>query len=131
MRQRLSLFACLLLLFVLVACGGGSSTPPSAAKSTISATPKTVPAGGQAQANITVTLRDSQGQPIGHSLAAVNIKVNPCHNCDLKYTDDNGTITGALSSKVAETITLSFSVNGVTSPNTATVDFVAGPATKR
>ncbi len=111
----------------LTACGGGSSSTPqvSAANSTITAAPSTVTADGTAAAAITVTLRNTDDQPYTGS-ADVVVSAAPCTSCTLHYANDNGTVTGTLSSAVAENITLSFTVNGTASPNTATVSFVAG-----
>ncbi|MGH8161483.1 MAG: Ig-like domain-containing protein, partial [Gammaproteobacteria bacterium] len=123
-------FGCALLLS---ACGGGgnSNNPkppppapqPSAAKSTITAAPTTVTADGKSTAAITVTLRDNDGNPFTGA-AEVDINANPCSNCALHYTNDNGKISGTLSSGAAADIVLSFTVNGTASPSKATVHFV-------
>lgn len=131
-RTGLRLLTCLMVPLALSACGGGgggSGAPqPSVTESTITASPPTVTANGQAQAAITVTLRDSSGNRIDNSSASVRIDATPCNNCTLNYMNSNGSISGTLSSSASGTITLSFSIDGTTSPNTASVDFVAGPA---
>ncbi len=114
---------------LLAACGGGShgGARASALASTINAPPGPFTADGRAVVTIGVTLRDTAGDKIRNSSAAVKISASPCSDCTLSYIDKNGTITGTLSSKAAEAITLHLSVNGTASPNTVTVSFAAGP----
>lgn len=131
--KRVGILVCMALPLVLSACGGGSSAgsgnsgakQPSLVKSTITVTPGTVTANGQAAADITVTLRDDQGNVIKNSSATVKVSARPCSSCTLKYTNNNGEITGTITSTKAETIALSFSVNGTASSNTASVNFVS------
>ncbi|MGH8224953.1 MAG: sulfatase-like hydrolase/transferase [Gammaproteobacteria bacterium] len=128
LRTKLLLLLCTASV-ILAACGGGDSsvsTPQaSAANSTITAAPSTVTADGTAAAAIAVTLLDTNGQPFTGS-ADVVISADPCTSCTLHYSNDNGEVTGTLTSTAAEDITLSFTVNGTASPSTATVHFVAG-----
>ncbi len=128
-RTKLLRFLCVAPV-VLAACGGGSdnvSTPQvSAANSTITAAPSTVTADGTAAAAITVSLRDTDNQPYTGS-ADIVVSADPCTSCTVHYTNNNGTVTGTLSSSAAEDIVLSFTVNGTASPSTETVHFVAPP----
>ncbi len=134
-RSLSALAGTVILVVLLGGCGGGGGSNPkppppkpqvSAAKSTITAVPASVTADGRAAAAITVTLKDTKGQPFTGS-ASVDISADPCASCTLHYTNDNGQVTGTLKSAVAGDITLSFTVNGTASPNTATVHFVAVP----
>ncbi|MGH8224952.1 MAG: sulfatase-like hydrolase/transferase [Gammaproteobacteria bacterium] len=127
-RVKLLIFLCVAPV-ILAACGGGGSvyTPQaSATNSTITAAPSTVTADGTAAAAIIVNLLDTKGQPFTGS-ASVVISADPCTSCTLSYNNDNGTVTGTLSSSAAEDIVLGFTVNGESSPSMATVQFVAPP----
>lgn len=128
-RARTILLLCVVSA-LLGACNGDSdsdstSTPQvSAANSTITATPVSVTADGSTTSAITVALRDTNNKPYAGS-ADIVISADPCTSCSLHYKVDAGGATGTISSTAAEDITLSFTVDGVSSPSTAKVQFVA------
>jgi len=98
--------------------------PPHPGQSSIAASPTTIaPSSGASFATITVTVRDSAGSTIAGAtvvLAATgngNVLIQPTGT-----TDNQGRATGALSSSVAESKTVSATVNGtVALTQTATV----------
>ncbi len=106
----------------------GTVGPPSASMSTIIASPQGIlPSSGTSFSTITVTVRDANGSTIAGatvSLAATgtgNALTQPTAATDLQ-----GRTSGALSSSVAETKTITAMVNGtVTLTQTATVDVSA------
>ncbi|MDN5865127.1 MAG: Ig-like domain-containing protein [Gammaproteobacteria bacterium] len=116
---------------LLSACGGGGDNPPpepvpSLTRSTLAISPATaLTANGAAVAHITVQLRDSSGAKITNPDAVVALYAD---FGDLDYTGSNGQVNGTLTSTQAGDDTVSFSIDGATSPNTGTVTFVAGPA---
>lgn len=99
-----------------------------AGQSTIAATPTSITADGVSTSTVTVNLFDANGNPLTVSGGVVVI------------TSDDGTIGGTTdngdgsysavltSATTAGTSQLGFSLDGVTSPATATVTFVAGSA---
>ncbi len=110
----------------------GTVGPPSAAMSTITASPEAiVPSSGASFSTITVTVKDSAGSTIAGATVTLsatgtgNILSQPTAPTDLQ-----GRASGALSSSVAETKTVSAVVNGtVMLTQTATVSVsAAAPA---
>ena len=96
----------------------------SPAQSSVSASP-TIAAGGSA-ATVTVTVRDTHGDPIGG--ATVTLQATGTGNTLAApgLTDASGGYTGSLSSTVAESKTVSASVSGTSITQTAAVTVTAG-----
>jgi adhesin/invasin len=93
----------------------------SAAQSTVSASPTTITAGG-AGSTITVTARDASGNPVP-GLAVVLSATGSTNTLTqpVAVTDANGVATGTLASTVAESKTVSATVDAVPITQTATV----------
>jgi large repetitive protein len=95
----------------------------SVAASTIVASPTTQTAGGNS--TITVTLKDANGNQLtsGGATVAIDSSLGSVGS----VTDHNdGTYTATLTSTTAGPATVSFSINGTESTNTASVTFNAG-----
>ncbi len=113
---------------VFTATGTPGAVSPS--QSELTATPDSLVAGGSIS-TITVIARDANGNAISDAdvvLAATgagNTLTQPAGP-----TDVNGEVTGTLSSTVAETKTVSASVDGTTISQTATVVVTAGAASR-
>ena len=95
----------------------GTHGPPDAAQSSIQASPTTIaPSNGVSFANITVTVRDSAGSTITGATVVLsatgtgNILAQPTDT-----TDAQGRVSGALSSSVTGSKTISAMVNGTVS----------------
>ena len=103
----------------------GAGTAVSAAQSTVSASPAAFTA-GSGTATITVTAKDANGNPISGAtvvLAATgsgNTLTQPSGT-----TNASGVATGTLGSTVAETKTVSATINGTVVTQTATVTVTA------
>jgi hypothetical protein len=102
--------------------------PPDAAASSVEAVPATIPpsAGGSAS-TITVTVRDALGRTVAG--AAVTLAVSGTGNTLTQpgtVTDNQGRTSGTLSATVAETKTVSATVNGVLAI-TQTAEVVVNP----
>ncbi len=98
--------------------------PPDAATSTVTANPSAiVPSSGQSFTTVTVTVRDAAGSTVAG--ATVTLSVSGTGNFvsqPTAPTDLQGRATGTLASSVAETKTVTATVNGsVTVAQTATV----------
>ncbi|MGS0561722.1 beta strand repeat-containing protein [Microbacterium aurugineum] len=94
-------------------------------ESTISATPINVVANGVDESTVTVTVRDSGGNPVlSGTVVTMSSSVG-----SLSEPQDNGdgTWTAALSSVAAGASTVSFTVDGTSSANNAQVEFLPGP----
>ncbi len=108
----------------------GTPGAVSASQSELTATPDSIVADGSFS-TITIVARDANGNVISGANAAVaatgtgNTVTQPAG-----LTDVNGAATGTLASTVAETKTVSASVDGTTISQTATVVVVAGPASR-
>jgi protocatechuate 3,4-dioxygenase beta subunit len=104
-----------------------TSAPVSAALSTVTAAPSSITA-GSGTSTITVTVKDENGNPISGAtvvLAATgsgNTLTQPAGP-----TNANGVATGALSSTVAGTKTVSATANGTAITQTAQVTVTPGP----
>src|ERR1051325_5713401 len=87
---------------------------------------------GSGTSTITVTARDALGNPVAG--ATVVLTATPTTGNTLTQpsttTNGSGVATGTLSSTVAETKTVSATINGVAVSQTATVQVNAGPAAK-
>ena len=92
----------------------------SAANSIISATPSSIPADGATASAVTVQLYDTSGQKI--TVGGATVQIASTLGTVSSVTDNgNGTYTAQLTSTVAGTAVLSFTVNGVASTDTANV----------
>ncbi len=109
------------LLAVEIKAGGSSGSTVSATNSTVAASPTSVTAGG-AGSTITVTAKDGSGNPISGAtvvLAATgggNTLTQPAST-----TDANGATTGTLTSTVAESKTVTATINATAITQQATV----------
>lgn len=101
--------------------------PPAAATSTIEADPPTATADGVDSSTVTVTLRDANGNPVTSGGATVELS-STIGGFGSVTDNGGGTYTGYLSSTTAGTATVSFTVDGESGTETATVEFVAGSA---
>jgi hypothetical protein len=118
------------LLAVELVAGGPSGPTVSASNSTVAASPTTITAGGSGS-TITVTAKDGSGNPISGAtvvLAATgsgNTLTQPAGT-----TNASGVATGTLTSTVAETKTVSATINGtaITQQPTVTVAPAAAAA---
>jgi subtilase family serine protease len=122
------------------AFGSGSAAPPppapvSAASSTVGASPTSVPADGSTTATITVTLRDTNNNPVGGksvtlSAASGSSNISPGSGT----TNGSGVVTFAVKDSTAEAVTYTATDTtdspSVTVNQTATVSFTtpAAPA---
>src|SRR6266542_956780 len=100
--------------------------PVSAAQSALAASPSSIPV-GTGTATITVTARDASGNPI--SGATVVLAATGSGNTLTQSsgpTDAIGVATGTLSSSVAESKTVSATINGTAVTQTATVTVTSG-----
>ncbi|MGH3369755.1 MAG: Ig-like domain-containing protein [Nocardioidaceae bacterium] len=114
--------------FVATGTGGGGDPAPSATRSTVTASPGTIPAVTGAS-TITVTVRDGQGRPVPD--ATVTLTASGGGN-DLTQpggtTGADGVATGTLRSSVPGTKVVTATVNGsVTIQQTATVTVTLVP----
>src|SRR5690242_16617485 len=101
---------------------------PSAAQSTVAATSPVTASSGASQSTITVTAKDALGNPIGGAtvvLAATGS--GNTLNQPVGLTNASGVATGTLSSTVAESKTVSATINGTGVTQTAAV--VVNPGT--
>jgi hypothetical protein len=89
--------------------------PPDAATSSVEALPATIPpSAGSSVSTVTVTVRDALGRTVAG--AAVTLAVSGTGNALTQpgtVTDNQGQTSGTLSSTVAETKTVTATVNGV------------------
>ena len=93
---------------------------PSATNSSISASPASIPADGATASAVTVQLYDTSGQKI--TVGGATVQIASTLGTVSSVTDNgNGTYTAQLTSTAAGTAVLSFTVNGVSSTNTASV----------
>lgn len=121
------------LLAISGALAGTSSAftvtagPPSATLSTVEASPSVIPQ-DTGTATITVTARDARGNPISGATVVLtatgsgNTFVQPAGG-----TDAGGVARGTLSSSVAETKTVSASIDGVVVTQTVTITVAPTP----
>src|SRR6266545_3857670 len=101
--------------------------PVSASQSTVAAAPASI-LPGTGTATITVTARDAGGNPV--SGATVVLAATGSDNTLTQpagLTDQSGAATGTLSSSVAETKTVSATIDGTAAVQAATVTVAAGP----
>jgi adhesin/invasin len=100
----------------------------SLSESGIAANPLTVTADGVDETDITVTVRDANGNPVSGS--TVTLEVSGSDN-DITQpaglTGSDGIATGTVTSTVAEDKTVSFRVDTNLADSTTAVQFVAGP----
>ncbi|WP_344705259.1 invasin domain 3-containing protein, partial [Klugiella xanthotipulae] len=96
------------------------------ASSTLVASPNQVLAAPSAQSNITLTTRAANGVQLFTSVAPVTMSTNFGTLSNVTNNND-GTYSATLTSDVAGTATVTATVDGVTIPATAKVDFLAGP----
>jgi hypothetical protein len=97
----------------------------SADQSTVTADPTTISA-GNGSSTITVTARDASGNPINGATVVLSATGDGNTLVQPGPTNANGEATGALSSTVAESKTVSAAINGTTVAQTATVTVTAG-----
>lgn len=92
----------------------GTVGPPSAVQSTVTASPASIPpSNGAARSTITVTVKDAAGSTI--SGATVTLSSSGTGNLidqPIDTTNGLGQTTGAISSSVAETKTITATING-------------------
>ncbi|MGH7567794.1 MAG: Ig-like domain-containing protein [Gemmatimonadales bacterium] len=94
----------------------------SAAQSTVTAAPGTIPASsGSSQSIITVTARDSVGNPIAGAAVLLTSTGSGTTLTQPGPTDATGVATGTLSSTVAQAKIVSATIGGVAITQTATV----------
>ena len=97
----------------------------SPAQSSVSASPGTIAAGGSAS-TVTVTVRDTHGDPIGGATVTLSATGTGNTLSASGVTDASGGYTGSISSTVAESKTVSASVSGTGITETASVTVTAG-----
>ena len=122
----------MLAAVLLAGCGGGqgATQPPapgvvSATASTVSAAPAAIPA-GTGSSTITVTARDAAGNPVsGATVGLAALGTGNTLTQPAGATNPGGVATGSLSSTVAETKTISATING--SPITQTANVTVFP----
>ncbi|HEU5473721.1 MAG TPA: Ig-like domain-containing protein, partial [Actinophytocola sp.] len=103
--------------------------PAVAATSVITADPTATTANGIATSTITVRLRDAQGNNLTTGGATVVIATTAGILLDQVVDNGDGSYTESLTSTTTVGIAeVSFTVNGSPGGDTATVEFVAGPA---
>ncbi len=116
-----------------VAFAPPSSLPVDAAQSTVYASPSSVPDDGATPATIEVTLLDSQGSPVSGKTVTLtqssgaSSAISPASG----VSDSSGMVTFTVTDAVPETVTYTAAdtTDGITLPQTATVDFVAAVTT--
>ncbi|ACQ81027.1 Ig domain protein group 1 domain protein [Beutenbergia cavernae DSM 12333] len=101
--------------------------PADAGASTIAAAPTSVTADGTATSRVTVTLQDAYGNPLEAGGDTVTVATD-LGGLGSVLDNGDGTYTAFLTSALAGTATLTYTVNGAAGAGTATVDFVAGAA---
>ncbi|QIM15817.1 hypothetical protein G7067_04355 [Leucobacter insecticola] len=97
----------------------------TAAKSQIAAAPATVTADGESASTITVTAFDAAGERINIGGAKVEL-VSDFGTVSEVVDNKDGTYTATITSTVAGTATIGFTLNNVAATPKATVAFVAG-----
>jgi len=100
--------------------------PPTTSQTTISAAPSAVTANGTTEATITVQAVDSQGNNL--SIGGANILVSTSGSGVLSDITDNsnGTYQATITNTVAEIVTVSATLEGVTIEDTSDVTFNPG-----
>jgi adhesin/invasin len=101
--------------------------PPAPGSATISAAPDSAPADGASPVTITVRLLDANGNPLTASGGTVVLGAT-LGSLSTVTDHDDGTYTATLTSSQAGTALLSGLLDGVPIADTATVAFLAGPA---
>jgi hypothetical protein len=105
-----------------------STGAPSASRSSLTAVPTSIAVTGKS--TVTVTVRDAQGNPIGHS-AVVPAANDPAGSFapSQAQTGDNGVATFSFSATKARSYTISAKADGITITQTATVEVTKVPTT--
>jgi hypothetical protein len=121
------------LIFAAAGYTAVSSTPititgpaPSPSRSTISAGPRTVVAGGAT--TVKVTAKDANGQAIAGLPVVLAVTGSGNTITQPGITDSKGEATGTITFTVAEVKTISAEIGGVAITQTETVTVVPGPA---
>ncbi|WP_026879433.1 beta strand repeat-containing protein, partial [Ignatzschineria larvae] len=101
-------------------------------KSTLEATPQTdIPANGSASSFVTVTLRDAQGNVVAGNQGVVvltGISDKDGKAITLTYNDTNSRYEGTVSSIIADTYTVGFTLDGEAGTDTKDITFIASGA---
>ena len=117
---------------------GSSSAPftqtiigiPDASLSTVTASPVSVIADGVDAATVTVTLRDAFGVPVPQASVTLTQGIGQSSISASDPSDSSGVVTFTVTSTHVENViyTATDATNGITISQTATIDFVPGPA---
>src|SRR5204863_7939635 len=99
----------------------------SAGQSTVVAAPSSITAGTE-PSTITVTANDANGNPIPGATVVLAASGSGNTVTQPGWTNESGGATGTLSSTVAESKTVSATINAVAITQTATVTVTAGGA---
>ncbi len=100
--------------------------PPDPTKSTVVADPTSVPADGESQSTITVTLKDANGAPVPSQSVSLSQDGNATVPDGSVFTDANGQSAFVVSDANPETVTFTGSFgDGEHVAQTATVDFTS------
>lgn len=100
--------------------------PVSATASTMTASPTSVVADGEDASTITVTVLDANGNPRADQLVTLTGTGSSTINGDTQPTDADGRATFTVTNTVAEQVTYSATVDGLSLVQTAMVRFIAG-----
>ncbi len=130
-RRGLVFTACLAMPLALSACGGGGggsvTLQPSVTKSAITVSPPTVTANGLAQAAITVTLYDANGNRVERG--GNDVQITSSAGTVGPVTDNgDGTYTADVTSIAPDNYSATFTLDGANSPKAASAAFAAPTA---
>ena len=99
---------------------------PTALRTTISVDATSVTADGFSRSNITVQIKDNQGNNVTTGGLAITLSDNGSAIISTVTDNGNGTYSASITSTVAEVITISGMISTSTIGDTATVSFVPG-----
>ncbi|SEE85996.1 Ig-like domain-containing protein [Ruania alba] len=100
--------------------------PVSASASTVTASPTSAVADGEDASTITVTALDANGNPLADQLVSLTGTGSTEIREDTQFTDDDGIAAFVVTDTVAEQVTYTATVEGLTLVQSATVTFTAG-----